>query len=53
MTPFNVGVSILEPGFFKTNLIDDRIERETNRLFDSLDEETKEEYGKEFLESCM
>ena len=49
--PFRVTVHIIEPGMFRTNITD----RAKNiqllaRLWDNLDEETKESYGTEFYE---
>jgi NAD(P)-dependent dehydrogenase (short-subunit alcohol dehydrogenase family) len=54
MNPFGVSVSILEPGFFKTNLLDaKRAEADTSKLYENMPQETKDEYGAEFLKLLL
>jgi len=54
MNPFGVSVSILEPGFFKTNLLDtQRAEADTNKLYENLPQEMKDQYGTPFLETMQ
>ena len=50
MYPFGVGVSILEPGFFKTNLLNtEKADADTMRLWAGVDPETRDEYGEEYV----
>lgn len=49
LRPFGITCCIIEPGIFRTNLLDKHamIER-VNRAWNRLPEETKEEYGEKF-----
>ena len=51
MSPWNVRVSIIEPGSFSTSLMDgDKAERIIRGHWESLSEEIKEDYSEEYLE---
>jgi len=50
MAVWDIKVSIVEPGFMKTPIIEN-IEGKQRALFDGLDAETKERYGTTFLEA--
>jgi len=50
LSPFGVHVSILEPGFFKTNLLNQgNITTDIQKVWTALKPEMKEQYGEEFL----
>lgn len=48
---FNVSVHLLEPGFFTTN-ITQTATNDLDKVWERLDQETKEEYGKQFFDEC-
>ena len=51
MSPWNVRISIIEPGSFSTCLMDgDKAERIIRGCWESLSEEIKENYSEEYLE---
>lgn len=53
MAPFGVKVACLEPGFFKTNVTDiAMMKKALQSLWDRLPQETKDDYGDDFLETC-
>jgi hypothetical protein len=53
LADFGVNVSILEPGFFATNLTDINMhEKMLDRQWESLSDEMREEYGKHMLDYC-
>lgn len=53
MKPFGVSVSIIEPGFFKTNITRlDLIEADLERLWSRLPQEVKDSYGPAYLDEC-
>ena len=53
MYPFGVSVHTLEPGAFKTHLTDSEIVASgCQRIYDSLDQQIKEQYGQEFVDKC-
>ena len=51
MEVFNVSVHILEPGFFRTNIVEN-IDKGRKMLYDRCPDDIKEEYGEEYLEEC-
>lgn len=52
MWPFEVKVSIIEPGLFKTNIANvDNILNDINRNWDQLPPEDKNQYGEEIFEA--
>ena len=54
MHPWGVKVSMLEPGFFATNIAaPDFLESELRRGWNRLSEDLKNDYGEEFLEKGM
>uniref|UniRef100_A0A7E4WC84 Retinol dehydrogenase 7-like n=1 Tax=Panagrellus redivivus TaxID=6233 RepID=A0A7E4WC84_PANRE len=54
MRPFGVKVSILEPGAFKTNLMNPQAMRErVESAWNKLDEDTKAEYGVQFKDNYI
>jgi len=53
MRPFGVRVSIIEPGAFRTDLIDPAVvARGLWRLWERLPAETKAAYGPRYMETC-
>ena len=51
MRPFGCSVHLIEPGFHKTNIINpEHIVAALNRAWDQATPETKEEYGKQYLD---
>lgn len=53
MKPFGVSVSIIEPGFFRTNITRlDLIEADLRRLWSRLPEPVKASYGPTYLDEC-
>lgn len=51
MSPWNVRVSIIEPGSFKTGLMEgNRAERIFRGHWESLSEEIREDYSEEYVE---
>ena len=53
MSPWNVRVSIIEPGSFKTCLMDgDKAEKILRGHWESLNEDIKKDYSEEYLERC-
>lgn len=53
MKPFGISVSIIEPGFFKTNITRlDLIEADLRRLWDRLPQEVKDSYGPTYFDEC-
>ena len=51
MHPWEVKVSMLEPGFFATNIAaPDFLESELRRGWNRLSEDLKDDYGEEYLE---
>lgn len=53
MKPFGVSVSIIEPGFFRTNITRlDLIEADLRRLWDRLPQEVKDSYGSAYFDEC-
>jgi len=54
MSPWNVRVSIIEPGSFKTGLMDgNRAERIFRGHWESLSEEIREDYSEEYVERLI
>ncbi|KAJ8255488.1 hypothetical protein COCON_G00193520 [Conger conger] len=54
MKPFGVKVSIIEPGFFKTEVTSlDLIESDLQRLWNRLPAEAKDSYGEGYLEKYL
>ena len=54
MHPWGVKVSMLEPGFFATNIAaPDFLESELRRGWNRLSEDLKNDYGEDFLEKGM
>ncbi|XP_056418446.1 retinol dehydrogenase 7-like [Hyla sarda] len=50
MLPFGVKVTIIEPGFFKTELTNPQLQKESiKRTWEQASEEVKESYGAEFF----
>lgn len=50
---FGIKIGIIEPGIFKTSLIDDEAKRKrVNGVWDKLEGKVKEVYGDEFKEGC-
>lgn len=53
MRPFGVSVHILEPGCFKTELLNNDAQRmRIQKIWNSLSVETKEEYGEDYRNDC-
>lgn len=53
MEPFGIKVSIIEPGFFKTNVTRlDLIEADLRRLWSRLPQEVKDCYGPTYFDDC-
>lgn len=53
MKPFGISVSIIEPGFFKTNVTRlDLIEADLKRLCGRLPQEVKDSYGPAYFDEC-
>lgn len=53
MEPFGIKVSIIEPGFFKTNVTRlDLIEADLRRLWSRLPQEVKDSYGPTYFDDC-
>lgn len=53
MKPFGVSVSIIEPGFFKTNVTRlDLIEADLRRLWSRLPQPVKDSYGPTYFDEC-
>lgn len=53
MQPFGVGVSIIEPGFFKTNVTRlDVIEADLRRLWSRLPQGVRDSYGPAYFDDC-
>ncbi|XP_036396569.1 retinol dehydrogenase 7-like [Megalops cyprinoides] len=51
MAPFGVKVLCIEPGFFKTNVTDTAIlSRNMEKLWNLLPQETKEDYGSDYMD---
>ncbi len=51
MRPFGVSVSILEPGFFRTAILDQaKVSAMMDRVWENTSEATKAEYGQGFYE---
>jgi 11-cis-retinol dehydrogenase len=52
LNDFNIHVSIIEPGFFKTAMVAS-LDKSMNDLWAGLDEETRELYGEEFHKGAV
>ena len=53
MQQFGIKVSIIEPGFFKTNLTNlDVLEADLRRLWSRLPQEDKDSYGDTYFDDC-
>lgn len=53
MQPFGLKVSIIEPGFFKTNVTRlDLIEADLRRLWSRLPEGVRHSYGPAYFDDC-
>lgn len=53
MQHFGIKVSIIEPGFFMTNMTRlDLIEADLKRVWTRLPQETKSSYGETYLDDC-
>lgn len=53
MKPFGISVSIIEPGFFKTNVTRlDLIEADLRRLWSRLPQPVKDSYGPTYFDEC-
>lgn len=53
MQPFGINVSIIEPGFFKTNVTRlDLIEADLRRLWSRLPQDVKDSYGPQYFDDC-
>lgn len=53
MKPFGISVSIIEPGFFKTNVTRlDLIEADLRRLWSRLPQSVKDSYGPTYFDEC-
>ncbi|KAM4796031.1 retinol dehydrogenase 7-like [Rhinophrynus dorsalis] len=51
MAPFGVKVCIVEPGFFKTQITDQKLQRESlNKIWAGLPEEIRKSYGQQYYE---
>lgn len=51
MKPFGVSVHTIEPGYFRTNMIcGGALERETRKLYDNLDHQTRQYYSEEYVD---
>lgn len=54
MRPFGVHVAVLEPSFFETPICSDSyLKGQFEKAWDRLSEDTKEEYGLEYLDHSM
>ncbi|NXJ16972.1 RDH16 dehydrogenase, partial [Odontophorus gujanensis] len=54
MRPFGVKVSIIEPGYFKTNITNsEAIEKSFISIWERLSDETKASYGKNYLQEFL
>ena len=49
MYPWGIKVSMMEPGGFKTQIME-AVEKRMRRGWDNLSEDVKKEYGKDYLE---
>jgi len=53
MAPFGVKVACIEPGFFKTTVTDTQmLKNNLKKLWDRLPQDTKDDYGPTFLDTC-
>uniref|UniRef100_A0A3P9JMV4 Dehydrogenase/reductase (SDR family) member 9 n=1 Tax=Oryzias latipes TaxID=8090 RepID=A0A3P9JMV4_ORYLA len=54
MAPFGVKVLLIEPGFFKTNVTDSKIQIESVKgLWERLPQEMKDDYGSDYLDKAI
>uniref|UniRef100_A0A3P9MMS2 Dehydrogenase/reductase (SDR family) member 9 n=1 Tax=Oryzias latipes TaxID=8090 RepID=A0A3P9MMS2_ORYLA len=54
MAPFGVKVLLIEPGFFKTNVTDSKIQIESVKgLWERLPQEIKDDYGSDYLDKAV
>uniref|UniRef100_A0A8C8A4J5 Uncharacterized protein n=1 Tax=Oryzias sinensis TaxID=183150 RepID=A0A8C8A4J5_9TELE len=54
MAPFGVKVLLIEPGFFKTNVTDSKIQIESVKgLWERLPQEIKDDYGSDYLDKAI
>ncbi|XP_004066604.1 retinol dehydrogenase 7 [Oryzias latipes] len=54
MAPFGVKVLLIEPGFFKTNVTDSKIQIDSVKgLWDRLPQEIKDDYGSDYLDKAI
>ena len=53
MHPFGIKVSIIEPGFFKTNVTSlDLINADLRRMWTRLPQDVKDSYGPAYIDEC-
>ena len=53
LKPYGIKCSLLEPGIFKTPLLDKKAqENRVNYVWNNLSNEIREEYGEEYKEGC-
>ena len=54
LLPWEVSVHVIEPQGFTTNMTSkDTVTKGMTRLWNNLNRQTKEEFGKDYLDSCM